>query len=73
MNLTIVLPFFDEEALLPFLGGHLERIRSSLGGHSVRVIAVDDGSTDGTAAGLAEIPGLEILTHERNRGPGVVS
>jgi len=36
----------------------------------VRVIAVDDGSTDATAAGLAAIPGIEVRRHEVNRGVG---
>ena len=48
----------------------LERIRVALDGHDVSFLAVDDGSTDGTAAGLAGIEGLEVVTHPQNRGPG---
>ena len=72
MRLTVVLPFFDEEALLPGLPAALARIRTALAPHTVRLLAVDDGSTDGTAAGLAALAGgnFEVLTHERNRGPG---
>ncbi len=34
------------------------------------VIVVNDGSTDDTAQILSQIDGIEILTHERNRGKG---
>jgi dolichol-phosphate mannosyltransferase len=70
MRVTVVLPFFNEEALLPSVPGLLDRIRAALAGHEVRVLAVDDGSTDGTAAGLRRIQGLDIATHPRNRGVG---
>ncbi|MDH3590480.1 MAG: glycosyltransferase, partial [Planctomycetota bacterium] len=51
MRLTVVLPFFNEEALLDSLPGTLDRIGAALAAHDVRLLAVDDGSTDGTAAG----------------------
>jgi len=72
MQVTVVLPFYDEEALLARLPDALARIRTALEPHRVRLLAVDDGSSDGTAAGLAALSGdgLEVLTHERNRGPG---
>lgn len=34
------------------------------------IIVVNDGSTDDTAQILSKIDGIEILTHERNRGKG---
>lgn len=70
MKLTVVLPFYNEEALLPTLPGTLDRVRAALAPHEVRLLAVDDGSRDGTAAGIASIPGLEVATHPVNRGPG---
>ena len=70
MHLTVVLPFFNEEALLPALPGTLGRIRQALASHEVRLLAVDDGSRDGTARGLASVPGLEVRTHPDNRGVG---
>ena len=70
MRLTVVLPLYNEEALLPGLPEVLERIRAALAGHEVRLICVDDGSSDGTAAGLARIDGIEVETHPVNRGPG---
>ena len=70
MKLTVVLPFYNEEALLPRLPGVVARIRAALEGHEVRLLAVDDGSTDGTRRGLDAIPELETLAHETNRGVG---
>lgn len=70
MKLTVVMPFFNEEALLPELPGLCGRVRAALAGHQVELLAVDDGSTDGTAAGLASVDGLEVVTHARNRGVG---
>jgi dolichol-phosphate mannosyltransferase len=68
---TVVLPFYNEEALLPGLPDLLHRLRAALEGHAVTLLAVDDGSTDATAAGLAGVGGLDaVVRHERNRGVG---
>ncbi|MCZ6786992.1 MAG: glycosyltransferase [Planctomycetota bacterium] len=65
-----MLCFFDEEGLLPGLPGLLDEVRVALAGHEVTFLAVDDGSGDGTAKGLAAIPALAVATHETNRGVG---
>ncbi len=70
MRLTVVLPFYNEEALLASLPGVLDRLRAALSDHEVRILAVDDGSRDGTAAGLDKTPGIEVITHPQNRGVG---
>lgn len=70
MKLTVILPFYDEAALLPAVPGLLARVRQALLGHDVRLLAIDDGSTDGTGAGLDAIPGLDVVHHPRNRGVG---
>jgi len=70
MRLTVVLPLYNEEALPPGPPGLCRRIRESLAPHDVALLAVDDGSRDGTAAGLAAIPDLSVETHAGNRGPG---
>jgi dolichol-phosphate mannosyltransferase len=70
VRLTVVLPFYNEEALLPRLPAALDRVRAALAGHDVRLLAVDDGSTDGTAAALDALDGVEVVHHERNRGVG---
>jgi dolichol-phosphate mannosyltransferase len=70
MRVTVVLPFFNEEALLGSLEGVLRRIRDALEGHETTILCVDDGSRDGTARGLAALSGVEVATHPQNRGPG---
>lgn len=71
MNLTVILPFYDEAALLPSVPGLLARVRQALDGHEVRLLAIDDGSTDGTREGLARAGcGLEVVSHPSNRGVG---
>lgn len=70
MKLTVILPFYDEAALLPSVPDLLARVRQALHGHEVRLLAIDDGSTDGTGAALDRVPGLEVVHHPGNRGVG---
>jgi dolichol-phosphate mannosyltransferase len=70
VKLTVILPFYDEAALLPSVPDLLARVRTALDGHDVRLLAIDDGSTDGTSDGLARIKGLDVVRHPRNRGVG---
>jgi len=70
VKLTVILPFYDEAALLSSVPDLLARVRQALEGHDVRLLAIDDGSSDGTGAGLEAIAGLDVLHHARNRGVG---
>jgi dolichol-phosphate mannosyltransferase len=70
VDVTVVLPFYNEAALLPSLEDLLARVRAALAGHRVRLLAVDDGSRDATAEGLAKVRGLEVVRHPVNRGVG---
>lgn len=68
----VILPAYNEEEALPLL---LERVQESMheNGFEYRVIVVNDGSSDGTAAVVDELKGrmpLERLDHERNLGLG---
>jgi dolichol-phosphate mannosyltransferase len=70
--LTIVLPIFNESANLPDLFG---RIEASFGASAAyRIIAVDDGSSDGSAEILAgfgaKLP-LTTISHGVNQGLGM--
>ena len=66
---SVVLPVHNEQ---PNLGPLLEEIASALGGVSYEVIAVDDGSTDGSDTELARLkgrfPALRVITLERRSG-----
>lgn len=71
-TLTIVLPIFNEESNL---GALLERIHRSLTKEAIpyRIIAVDDGSTDGTAGVIEEFrsqASLIAVRHTVNQGLG---
>jgi len=70
-TLSVVVPVYNEEAVLPLL---VERLRPVLDGMHAgyEVVAVDDGSFDGTPrvlAGLARLwPQLRIVRLRRNSG-----
>ncbi|GHH71192.1 glucosyl transferase [Kitasatospora indigofera] len=70
-ELSVVIPMYNEEEVLPVL---VERLRPVLDGTGVRyeVVAVDDGSTDKTAARLEDLrarwPQLRVVALRRNSG-----
>lgn len=70
-ELSIVVPFFNEEANVAAL---VAEIRTVAGEQrwKVELIAVDDGSTDGTARVLAECaaawPAVRVISFAANRG-----
>jgi dolichol-phosphate mannosyltransferase len=57
------IPVYNEERNLPEV---LHEVRR----YSPRILVVNDGSTDGTAAFLAGQADLTVLTHSQNRGHG---
>lgn len=64
MSYTIVIPFYNEESTARSV---LEEVRRT--NSEAEVIAVDDGSADGTLAILLEFsPGVRVLTAARNGG-----
>ena len=74
-TLWIVLPAYNEERSLPGLLPRYEALAAALGprGAGLRVLVVDDGSRDGTAAVAATYRdrlALEVIPHGVNRGLG---
>lgn len=70
MDLSIVIPAFNEEDRLPL---SLEKIRRYFeqDTRSIEIIVVDDGSTDRTVALVkAWSSDIRVLTHPRNLGKG---
>ncbi|HWQ32492.1 MAG TPA: glycosyltransferase [Blastocatellia bacterium] len=70
---TIVIPCFNEELILPYLDNTLRSVTEKLGRqHLLSFIFVDDCSTDGTWEALNRFfgarPNFRLLRHSRNRG-----
>ena len=70
---SVVVPVFNEEETLPYLGNTLHRLRQHLGDrYDVRFVLVDDGSTDRTWDGLIarfrDRSGYDLVRHDANFG-----
>ena len=70
---TVVVPCFNEELILPYLSNTLEALRKAMKDrYQLKFVFVDDGSADGTWGSLHEVFGgrddCEFLRHDRNRG-----
>ncbi|TSD04741.1 MAG: glycosyl transferase family protein, partial [Parcubacteria group bacterium Greene0714_36] len=66
-TVSIVIPAFNEAVTICRV---IERVRAADIPFMKEIIVSDDGSTDGTREALAGIPGIIVLTGERNRGKG---
>ncbi|MBV9958355.1 MAG: glycosyltransferase, partial [Acidobacteria bacterium] len=70
---SVVVPCFNEELALHYLSNTLKSVRSSLEkDYDLRLIFVDDASTDKTWTSLHDLfgaqPNCKFLKHERNQG-----
>ena len=71
-SITVVIPCFNEEGTIEAV---ITRVRSAdVSGLELQIVAVDDGSTDGSEQVLARIAAedriVEVYRHDRNRGKG---
>lgn len=77
-SLSFVIPFWNEEEgvdrCLDAVLAAADAMLAADAVRAVRVVAVDDGSTDATATALArraaDDPRVEVHTHDRNQGLG---
>jgi polyisoprenyl-phosphate glycosyltransferase len=69
--LSLVIPMYNEEAVVPFLRSALEQFTSEVSGDT-EIILVNDGSSDRTLAGIAswaaEDPRVKVIHLSRNFG-----
>jgi glycosyltransferase involved in cell wall biosynthesis len=64
-QLAVIIPAYNEEqAIEPTL----RQLREAV--HGAEIVVVDDGSSDATAARARAVPGVTVLSAERNRGYG---
>ena len=71
--ISIVIPCFNEELILPYLSNTLAGVERELSReHVVHFVLVDDGSSDGTWESMQQIFGdranYTLVRHEQNRG-----
>ncbi|HEX9775471.1 MAG TPA: glycosyltransferase family 2 protein [Actinomycetota bacterium] len=69
IDVSIVLPVFNERG---HLHEEIARIRSSMDASSLayEIVAIDDGSTDGSGDEIRSIEGIRVMGFARNRGSG---
>jgi glycosyltransferase involved in cell wall biosynthesis len=69
LDVSVVLAVYDEEG---HISNEVDRIRAALDAseYSYEIIAVDDGSTDGSGEELRRIEGIRLIQFARNRGSG---
>ncbi len=68
-DVSVVLAVYNERG---HLTEEIERIRRSLDAseYAYEIIVVDDGSTDGSAEEVHQVPGIRVIRFHRNRGTG---
>ncbi|MGA7908259.1 MAG: glycosyltransferase family 2 protein [Candidatus Sulfotelmatobacter sp.] len=75
-KLSLVIPLFNEEAVVPFLRSALEQFLPELGCES-ELVLVNDGSTDSTLQQIAEWaerdPRVKVVNFSRNFGHQMAS
>ena len=76
MKILVAVPVFNEEKYVGRVLREIRKYARATGiaeGVEIRVLVVNDGSTDGTAGVLEELAGrghIELITHLENRGYG---
>ncbi|HEY3209478.1 MAG TPA: glycosyltransferase family 2 protein [Actinomycetota bacterium] len=69
IDVSVVLAVYDERG---HVKEEIDRIRNALEAspYSYEIIAVDDGSTDGSGEELRQIDGIRLIQFQQNRGSG---
>lgn len=64
-RISVIIPAYNEEE---GIGETVRRLKAAY--PEVEILVVDDGSSDATVARAMETPGVQIVSHPRNRGYG---
>lgn len=67
---AVVIPVYNEERAIEDTVIRIREICASVAGYQFEIVCINDGSSDGTAAVLARLQGITVITHEVNRGYG---
>lgn len=70
MDLSIIIFCYNERGTIAHVAAEARQLAAAMGGSS-EVIAVDDGSDDGTAEILAAEPDIRYIRHAQNQGIGM--
>ena len=62
-RILTALPVYNEES-------HVVEVLSEVRRFADDILVVNDGSSDHTAAVLASVAGINVVTHEQNQGYG---
>ena len=63
LKCTVVIPTYNN-------GGTIAQVITDVMCYTDNIIVVNDGSTDDTAQILSEVPGIQVISYEKNRGKG---
>ncbi len=74
MNLSIIVPLYNEQDLITTVLGELEKVKFPEFVHAVEIVVVDDASKDKSAENVANYiagkPNMKLVRHEKNQGKG---
>lgn len=70
MDLSIIVPSYNEEKSVELTINQIKEVMSSLERTNYEIITVDDGSIDKTSKILGKIKGIKVITHPYNKGYG---
>ena len=66
---TIIIPIFNESAIIPNLLSDLKRFKNKNVGHEI--IIIDDGSTDDSFKKLSKYKFIKLIKLHKNHGKGI--